>query len=156
MARRCPGLLVLTLALAGSASGSQVDEERFREAERFQLFNACESMSLLAIVLDQELRERVETMAESRLRAARLYDADADRSAVSSLLSIEIFGVVGQAEVVMLSYFKPARDSFSERWFLAGTWEVHGMYRDSVQGLSELLDRFVLEYLRVNEAACLE
>ena len=155
MARRCPCFLVLALALAGSASASQVDEERFREAERFGLFNACEPMLPIAIVLDQGLRERVETMAESRLRAARLYDAAADRSAVSSLLSIEIFGVVGQAEVVMLSYRKLVRDSFSERWFLAETWAVHGMYRDSVQGLSELLDRFVLEYLRVNEASCM-
>jgi hypothetical protein len=155
MARLCPGILVLTLALAGSASGSQVDEERSRESERFRLFNACEPMSLVAIVFDQGLRERVETMAESRLRAARLYDTDADRSAVSSLLVIEIFGVVAEAEVVLLSYHKPVRGSFSERWFLAKTWDVNGMYRDSVQGLSELLDRFVLEYLRVNEAACM-
>ena len=156
MARRCPCFLVLALALAGSASGSQVDEERFREAERFGLFNACEPMHLIAIVVDQRLRERVETMAESRLRAARLYDTDADRSAVSSLLSIEIFGVVGQAEAVLLSYRKPVRDSFSERWFLAETWKLYGMYRNSAEGLSELLDRFVLEYLRVNEAACME
>ena len=60
-----------------------------------------------------------------------------------------------------LEFKKRVSDSLSGESFFAGTWDssvtigTHG--RDAnyiLQSLSELLDRFVLEYLRVNEAAC--
>ena len=59
-----------------------------------------------------------------------------------------------------LEFNKRVSDSLSGESFFTGTWNsgvtgTHGRDADYIlQGLSELLDRFVLEYLRVNEAAC--
>ena len=59
-----------------------------------------------------------------------------------------------------LEFNKRVSDSLSGESFRAATWHsastgTHGRDADYIlQGLSEGLDRFVLEYLRVNEAAC--
>ena len=100
--------------------------------------------------------DRIETLAESRLRAARLYNAEA-----IPYLYIRV-GVMkqGSAFTVDVSLNKAVRDVTSSQFGLAETWTagnfgLHG--RDAgyiLQSVSELLDRFILEYLRVNEDAC--
>ena len=76
------------------------------------------------------------------------------------LFSYVRVSVVGGAFSMRLEFNKRVSDSLSGESFFAGTWDssttgTHG--RDAgyiLQHLSEQLDRFVLEYLRVNEAAC--
>ena len=95
-------------------------------------------------------------MAESRLRAARLFTST---TPADTYLYVRV-SVVGGAFAMRLEFKKRVSDSLSGESFLAGTWNsgvtgTHGRDADYIlQGLSEWLDRFVLEYLRVNEAAC--
>ena len=93
-------------------------------------------------------------MAESRLRAARLYDATAPTH-----LYVDI-NVLSNAFSRNLDYRKLLYDAMSAERNYATTWSAgatgtHGGDAGFIlQGLSEDLDRFILEYLRVNEAAC--
>ena len=101
--------------------------------------------------------ERVRTMAESRLRAARLYDS---REGVP-YLAVTIFTLDdGPAFVWQIRLSKWLRDSMTELERGSFTWEdlgygTHGGDAGFImQGLSEDLDGFILEYLRVNEGYC--
>ena len=99
--------------------------------------------------------ERIQTLAESRLRAARLYDA----AALLPYLYVRV-GVFGGAFHIKVSFKKWLRDDVSEKNGIAETWDTgslgtHGGDAGFIlQGVSEHLDRFVLEYLRVNETVC--
>lgn len=150
---------VLVAIFPGQAT-AQDDNERFR------LFNECEPMRLLVEDLSDDsakidlTRERVQTMAERRLRAARLYDADAiPYLYVNVGVSVRNSRRNG-AFNVYISYRKLLLDVASGESGLAQTWidgsyGTHGADADYIlQGLSELLDVFVLEYLRANEDAC--
>ena len=104
-------------------------------------------------------RSGVQTMVESRLRAARLYTAEED----VPFLWVGIFpNDDGPAFVIRLSFAKLVYD-----YYLSGlergatTWESgetlgqHGGDAGFImQALSEDLDLFILEYLRVNEGYC--
>ena len=98
--------------------------------------------------------ERIQTLAESRLRAARLYDALARH-----YLYVRV-GVLGSAFHIEVSFQKLLRDDVSEKNGIAATWYdgslgTHGGNAGFIlQGVSEHLDKFVLEYLRVNETVC--
>ena len=102
-------------------------------------------------------KERIQIAAESRLRSARLYTATLNFT--NGVLWISVHGVE-QAFQINASYMKVLFDPVSEQSFPAVTWSesatgIHA--RDAafiLQGVSELLDKFILEYLRVNEAAC--
>ncbi len=92
-------------------------------------------------------------MAESRLRAARLYDAEGD--AVVRLYAI--YG--GFPETAGLDFWKMLFDPISgESAFLPvyeperyGSGEDAGFF---MQSLSEMLDAFIGDYLRVNGEWC--
>ena len=102
--------------------------------------------------------ERIQTLAESRLRAARMYDA----AALPYFLYVRV-GVQnrrGGAYNIEVSFSKYLRDGVSDQNGFAATWDTgsYGTYGGDagfiLQSVSEHLDRFVLEYLRVNETAC--
>ena len=127
---------------------------------RFRLFNNCEPIRLVvenlptgaaAIGLTEE---RVSALAESRLRAARLFSGDA-----AEYLYVAV-GVVGAAFAVSVSYHKRLFDPVSGEAAYPRTWVSNSFGTHDgnsgfiLQNLSEPLDRFVLEYLRVNEDAC--
>ena len=135
---------------------------------RFQLFNNCEPMGLSVqfrsrddeginsgIANIEGIEDRIRKMAESRLRAARLFADSA-----SNMLHVGMY-VVGPAFSAHLFYEKPLHDAVSgltvasPAWiYLAGTGTHGGEASFLLQSLSESLDGFVLEYLRVNESAC--
>ena len=131
------------------------------ELDRFELFNNCEPMRLVVEELyDDETEiglteERLRFVAESRLRAARLYTADRG----GPFLYVKV-NVVGPAFSASLEYRKRLLDSASGVSGMATTWDTgatgtHG--QDAayiVTALSGFLDRFLTEYLRVNEKAC--
>ena len=98
--------------------------------------------------------ERIRTIAESRLRAARLYDAN------SSVYLYVRISLLNPAFVTEVAFNKMLLDAYSKSVQRATTWQdgrigrYHGGAGFILQGLSELLDRFILDYLRVNEDAC--
>ena len=155
-------VLVLAVVLATCWTERATAQNRTSSNfERFQLFSFCRPMALIVGELSDDAaeieltEERIQTMAESRLRAARLFTS----TLFDTVLYVEV-SVIGLAFSYRLEFGKRVSDSLSGESFLAGTWDrsgtgTHG--RDAnyiLQGLSENLDRFVLEYLRVNEAAC--
>ena len=129
-------------------------------SDAFALWNECAPIDLIvegpsdgAAAIDLTM-ERIQTLAESRLRAARLYDA-----AALPYLYVRVV-VLGGAFNTKVSFNKWLRDDVSEKNGIAETWDTgrlgtHGGNAGFIlQGVSELLDRFVLEYLRVNETVC--
>ena len=150
------GLLALALTI------TPVQETTDRNI--FRLFNNCEPMSLVVEVFgdDEDVKkvgltkERVQFAVESRLRGARLF-----RSYIS-LPGLEVRVIVlGGAFSISMRYNKTLFDSVSGKNSFAPTWDrsilgTHGQRGTEyiVSGLSELLDEFLTEYLRVNEAAC--
>ena len=143
-------LFTLVLALAvwpGHATAQSPAVERFR------LFNECGPMNLVkdhnnnADWTDIGLTEdRIQTMAENRLRAAWLYDATA-----FPILYVNV-NVQGVGFSVRVEYNKVVYDPVSDETAYAITWNVGGAGTHSgdagfiLQGLSEHLDRFILEY----------
>ena len=104
-------------------------------------------------------KERIETLAETRLRAARLYDERENR--VLPHLYIHVH-VVGEAFSLRVEYRKWLADPQSGHmgpvatWSLGGTGEHNGGNVLPLNHLSDEIDRFISEYLRVNETACTE
>ena len=135
--------------------------------DAFDLWNECAPIWLVVEGLsdgaaDIDLtEERIQTLAESRLRAARLYGEAALRVylyvRVGVLVSENRRSGAFNVEVVFKKYL---RDGVSEQNGYAATWEAghygtHGGDAGYImQIVSEHLDRFILEYLRVNETAC--
>ena len=154
--------LLLTLALALAVWPGHATAQDVSDRDRFRLFNECGPMDLIvedykdnASWADIGLTvDRIQTMAESRLRAARLYDALA-----LPYLYVNV-NVVGRGYSLTVDYRKVVYDPVSGETYNAMTWDIgsagtHGGDAGSIlQGLSEHLDRFILEYLRVNEDAC--
>ena len=128
--------------------------------DRFQLFNECEPIRLIVEDLPPDAAairltgERVSTLAESRLRAARLFSGDAEQ-----FLYVAV-GVLETSYGVTISYHKLLFDPISGEMASPRTWVSTGFGTHGgsagfiLQDLSERFDRFVLDYLRVNEDAC--
>ena len=149
------GLLALAMATAPVQDVTDFD--------RFQLFNNCEPMGLVVGIhpdgaADIDLtEERVQFAVESRLRGARLFKSDPDVDYL--FLSVN---VVGAGFSVLLKYNKKLLDPASGIVGVSATWDngktgTHGGSAEFVvSSLSGLLDKFLTEYLRVNESACTE
>lgn len=157
--RRRTMILILALTLPVAALGRSADDR----VARFQLYNGCQPFELLVedYSADEGYREigltrqAIQNLAESRLRAARLYtDTDSPQ-----YLYINI-KVVGRAFSIILEFKKIVYDPASDSQAYAASWNsgsigTHG--NDSgyiLSGLSERMDRFMVEYLRANEDAC--
>ena len=148
------GLLALVMV---AATGQDSDSP----LKRFQLFNNCAPMRLVVEDLSDAATEidltaeRLVLAAESRLRGSRLYTAG-----IGASLYLNV-NVVGDAFSVSLEYKKHVRDLASDEVYPATTWitgstGTHGRTGAEfiVSSVSRHLDRFLTEYLRVNEAAC--
>ena len=136
----------------------------------FQLLDSCYPMGVrISVDLDDDdpkdygvSSNRVRTVVESRLRAARLY-ADTDswftRVLHDNLLAVRVW-FVGAAVLIQVEFWKKLADPVSRLRALVPAWTderlgVHGGDGSYVmQHLSELIDRFILEYLRVNDEDC--
>lgn len=150
-------LLLSALALPFSASGAAGE---ITDHKRFQLFNYCRPMRLLVEDLSDGAskigltKEAIQATAESRLRSARLYDSGA-----SHYLYVNV-NVVGRAHSISLEFIKRVRDILSGNTGMATTWDVgstgtHGGSANYILSLiSQRMDKFLVEFLRVNEKAC--
>ena len=157
--------LLFTLALALAVLSGHATAQDVSGLDRFRLFNNCEPINLATELtvdnyadadtpaIDLTL-DRIRTLAENRLRVARLYDADA-----ATWLYVNV-NVQGRGFSLSFDYKKLVYDAVSGETNYATTWDVgvagtHGEDADFIlQGLSEHLDGFILDYLRVNEDAC--
>ena len=98
----------------------------------------------------------IQVAVESRLRSARLYDSE---STFGPYLYVNV-NVVGRAFNTSLKYNKQVYDLASDVTGAANTWNTsftgtHGGGSNYILStISELMDSFLVEYLRVNEAAC--
>ena len=150
------GLLALAMSVAPAQGVTDLD--------RFELFNNCEPMYLLASVFDDDdetandiglTQERVQFAVESRLRGARLFRSDLGSSGLEASID-----VLGRAFNITLRYNKVLFDSVSDISRLAATWQkgVIGTRGSGaahiISTLSGAMDLFITEYLRVNESAC--
>ena len=127
---------------------------------RFQLFNECKPMRLTVEGLPDDAgkirltQEQVRTAVESRLRSARLYDA-----AELPYLYVNV-NVFGPAFGVRVEYNKYFLDTASGEFGMATTWNTGGTGTHGgdagfiLSAVSQHLDKFLVEYLRVNEENC--
>ena len=177
--RKLPVVLVALLVLIVFQSGSIEAQITKSPRARFNLYNACRPMGLRVWASPgsrapdddaseisrwlgdhRRFNDRFHVAAESRLRAARLYaDLSNDAETHGAFLYIGV-NVVGPAMCLRVEYVKRLKDPVSGETFPAGTWmeSSTGTYGGDdgfiVQSVSELLDKFLVEYLRVNEEAC--
>ena len=129
------------------------------EFDCFGLFNRCEPIGLHVYVESNGLGltdERVRTVAESRLRAARLFDQESGPFLAINVDLPEDRNLFSYD----LSFLKWMTDDVTKDMGLVGRWETsrfgtHGNDAGFIlQGISELMDSFINEYLRINEPAC--
>ena len=168
---RLTGWLLFLAVLAGIQPGlalAQVKDNEYgslrAERARFKLYNACRPMQLAVGEPSNDAKklglteQRVRVAAESRLRAARLYTEEIARGN-GALLYVNA-NVVREVFTVDVKYHKELRDPVSTNLGLASTWQsgrfgTHGGDPGYIiQNLSEKMDTFLVEYLRVNEKDC--
>ena len=140
-------------------AGQSMSEDKLA---RFKLFADCQPMRLLVEDLHPDAsdigltKESIQTAAESRLRSARLYNL----SKRFPYLYINV-NVVGGAYNITLEYNKIVYDPLSDSNGVATTWNtsITGTYGGSgaafiLSSVSKVMDKFLVEFLRVNEEAC--
>ena len=166
--RYCWLLLTAWWLLAG-AGLAQEPPASLSDLDAFKLWNECAPVELIVerlpdFAADIGLtEERIQTLAESRLRVARLYDAA--MLAFTPYLYVRVSVLVsesgrGGAFNIEVSFKRYLFNAVSGSTGFAATWEAgsfgtHGGDADFIlQGVSGYLDEFILEYLRVNETAC--
>ena len=152
-------LLAILIFLAPQSFAESAEER----IDNFELFADCTQMNLVVerlpdIAFDIGLSEEIiQNAAESRLRSARLYRSDLD---YIPYLYVNV-NMTERAFSISLEYHKILYDDhYAHVSQFATTWDrgfvgTHG--RDAgyiVSSLSLLVDRFLVEYLRVNEDAC--
>ena len=149
-------LFFFALEVAGQST-----EDKFA---RFQLFANCQPMALVVEELSSDAsdigltEESIQVAAESRLRSARLYNSS-KRDPYLPYLYISV-NVVGEAFSISLQYHKIVYDPLSDFNGFATTWKTsgtgtHGGGADFIlSNVSQYMDEFLVEFLRVNEEAC--
>ena len=126
----------------------------------FRLLSNCQSMYLLVGVQKHETKigltdNSIQNLVESRLRSARLYTDDI---LANSYLDVQIV-LVDRAFRVDVDFNKEVVDSITRHKFPATTWNTNttGIASNSdyvLSSLSQLVDKFLTQFLRVNEKAC--
>lgn len=150
-------------AIAAVIAAAPLEAQEARE--RFELFNECSPVRLTVTLgnddrdLPELTYERVRTLAESRLRAARLFPRFPPQLPFLQI-TVDVVGTAFSGRVI---FFKRVYDPLSGVSEFTSTWRrgdtgTHRGGEESaafiMQRLSELVDTFVLEYLRVNEESC--
>ncbi len=155
----CLWLIAASLITAAVASASEVTK-----FDRFRLWNECRPLEFKVNSLSDDAtsigltKNAIEVTIRSRLRAARLYGDDYAETAAATLF-ISVL-VLGPAFNTILEYTKVVRDRVTgfDNW--APTWRIgatgtHGRNSGYILGsVAEDTDRFIDEYLRVNDDAC--
>ena len=153
------GLLMLTLRIVHGQD--QADFTTFL-VERFQLFNHCNAMSLIISDLSEDAKDLGLTQdslryaIESRLRAARLYSSSKQEGQAMLIVGVSVLERSFNVEIHLA---KDVTDVATGIKNIATTWTsgTIGTANQSSFILSSVqrnMDKFLTEYLRVNELAC--
>ena len=155
-------LAVLSAVVAvGSIALAAYGQNNRAEVDRFRLYTGCKPMDLVIEDLNDDTkgigltRDRIRVTIESRLRSARLYRSDPGPSYL-------YVNVIGSSRVfsISLEFKKRLYDRLTDLTSYATTWHTGGAgsHGDNARiipsHLSELVDEFLVEYLRVNGSAC--
>ena len=146
VARMAISTLFSSLLFASTAIAEEVTS-----IDRFQLWNKCRPVNL---VVEHSLsEERITIAVRSKLRAARLYDADAQ-----TWLHIREYGA-SLTTGVTAQYTKELTDTISgeSAWMITWSRIREGVLVGvgfALESASQLTDEFIDEYLRVNADAC--
>ena len=162
MPRPLATLTLAAMALLAAPSAAQAQDTVSRR-DRFELFNACRPMGLVIEDLSDHAatigltRVTLQAAAESRLRVARLYSNDYTKTN-HSYLYVNV-NVVRASWNIFVQYNKVLTDEFgvsgaSATWYIGSNGTHGGDAGYIVSSLSQHLDEFLADYLRVNEAAC--
>lgn len=133
------------------------------EIERFELFNRCRPMRLLVEGLPDEARaigltkKALNDTTENRLSTAGLFTKNPLEASWTNLY-VNV-NLVGAAFSVSVEYRKNVIDDFGHdhsavTWKSRATGTHTGDSDFIVAAISEKIDKFLVEYLRVNKAAC--
>lgn len=154
------------IALLSPALASGAKDVPFQSL-RFQLYVNCEPLAVAIDLHGNEktlslTQEQVQNVVESRLRGARIYTDDIPPQP-AGLVNIRIH-IVGWAYQVRLEFLKFILDYLhSIEVGVATTWTraftgYHAVELQRKAGIlsatSQLMDSFLVEYFRANEAAC--
>ena len=155
-----PPIIVVSLfsCLLLPSCSAQADDYK-----RFQLFTSCEKIGLRVNLNDDKGNaekigltiQSIQNAAELKLRSARLFSNEKYVSDLSVAVTI-----IGHAFSVTIIFDKPLYDADTNTSFYATTWQsgstgTHGSDSGFIlQALSKHIDKFLVEYLRVNEKAC--
>ena len=103
---------------------------------------------------------RLRMAVESRLRSARLYSGGSGGAFFEAYLYVNV-GTFDSAFSISVEYHKWVTDGHGyvgapSTWKMRSTGLSGKIPSFIISGLSELLDLFIAEYLRVNEESCEE
>ena len=154
------------LCLVAASSHGQ-EPSILDELELFQLFADCQPVYLTVFVqvdapdVSGLTEDRVRTVAESRLRAARLHESDIGLLQDIGLLHVAVWvQEKTRVSTSKVEFLKPVTDQYTSQFRHTGTWEsARAGIADTngsmvMQAVSEMMDEFINDYLRVNEPAC--
>lgn len=155
----------IMIALAGFLFAvASATAEEVSAIDRFALWNECRPMDLMVQEMTDDAtnigltKKTIEVAVRSRLRSARLYSEDNDEAA-KSFLYVHA-NIVGEAHAVGAYYYKIMTDAATALSDTALSWNSGSMgthVRNStllISYISEHVDEFIDEYLRVNADAC--
>lgn len=151
-------ILVLSSAHVLAATTADKFEKRW---QHFQLFTNCEPMRLIVEDVSQDAakfgltEESIKNTVESRIRSARLFGNHRSKA----FLYVNV-NVGGPAYSISVEFNKFLFDPVTLMNFSARTWHsssmgIHGRYSGHILStISRHIDRFLVEFLRVNDEAC--
>ena len=142
------------------AAGAQAQSEVKQRVARFKLYTACAPLDLIVESLHPDAGEirltksAITTTVRSRLRAARIYNAEQ-----TAYLYVNV-NVAGRAYSINVSLNRWLTDPVHDTSGIATTWNsgstgTHGGNSGYIlQVIGEHMDRFIDQYLEINEPAC--
>ena len=146
------------------AFAEELKAQPYTELDRFQLYTNCKPVYTVVEGLPEIAkqlgltRSDIQVTVESRLRAARIYTIEPGTP--NLYVAVRIVGVAFSINIELEKKFF---DVSSNNFGIASTWSkgMTGVIGSGGGGanyivglLGQLLDRFVVDYLRVNEKAC--
>ena len=126
--------------------------------EKFELYNRCQPINLVVEYLSEDAkkigltRETIINSVESRLRSARIYNKN-------GLEFLYVKVSVGRNAYSYDTEFRKWAISYGESgkaitWSIGGSGTHGGNAGYILPLISQSIDRFIVEYLRVNEKDC--
>lgn len=157
------GAVIIALAVINGDATAETNAPSARDY--FRLWNDCRATGILVESLSDDAAaigltvDRIETMLRSRLRAARIYDDSAEDTYLYVNINVgsNFFGIGLKFRKWVLDIATSegrGGQGFATTWDI-GSAGTHGQNASFIlQAVSEQVDKFIDEYLRVNEEAC--